>query len=755
MRHAQSSAYPKTVPSPIAAEPPGHRPVVERIAGWSARHRKTAIFGWLLLVFALVAVGQVLGSKSAIQYDPGQSGQAERALHSMTGNDTTPPTEDVLIQARSGNATYAADPAMRSAARQVAAALAALPKAAAGIGTQVSKDGRTALVTFTVPGNPNNQTSTVAPAQQAVAAVQARYPHLIVAESGDASITGAITNAISSDFHKAETTSVPVTLILLLVVFGSLIAAGIPLLLALTAVMAAISLLSVVGQWLPIGQTTPEVVLVIGMAVGIDYSLFYLRREREERARGRSHEQALRIAAGTSGKAILISGLTVMISLGGLFLTGLSLFDGMAIGSIAVVGLAVVGSLTVLPAVLSWLGPRADRGRIPLLRRRVAARPSRLWGTLVRGVTRHPLAWGGLAIVALLALAAPALGMRTGEPAVDAPKGLPVLQTMDRIEQAFPQAPSPAEVVVTGKDLTGPAVSRALAALQGRATGTGPIRKPVTVTSVGGGQGLLISVPLAGSGQGAVSDAALLTLRNQVLPRTLGQVSGLSYAVAGDTATQYDFDTQLHDTLPIVFVAVAGFAFVLLAISFGSLVIPVVSILLNLLSVSAAYGLITLIFQDGRLQGPLDYTSFGGIISWEPLFMFVFLFGISMDYHVFLLSRIRELRRGGASTKDALVSGISSSAGVITSAAFIMVAVFSIFATLSLIDMKIFGIGMASAVLIDATVVRGILLPAALALLGERAWAAPRWRRRRPVSPCLLGGDDAASGPGRLRRLRG
>jgi RND superfamily putative drug exporter len=733
----------------------GKRPIVERIAWWSARHRKTAIFGWLLLVFALVAVGQVLGSQSAIQYDPGQSGQAERALHQLTGNDTTPPIENVLIQARSGSATYAADPVMRSAARQVAAALAGLPKAAAGISTQVSKDGRSALVSFGVPGNPNNQTTTVVPAQKAVAAIAARYPGLTVAETGDASITAAINSSINGGFHKAEATSIPVTLILLLVVFGSLIAAGIPLLLALTAVMAAVSLLSVVGQWLPIGQATAEVVLIIGMAVGIDYSLFYLRREREERARGRSHEQALRIAAGTSGKAILISGLTVMISLGGLFLTGLSLFDGMAIGSIAVVGLAVVGSLTVLPALLSWLGPRADRGRIPLLRRRASARPSRLWGVLVRRVARHPLAWGGIAAIVLAALAAPALGMRIGEPAIDAPKGSAVVATMDRIEQAFPQAPSPAEVVVTGQDLTGPAVSRALAALQGRASGTGPIREPVTVTSVGGGQGLLISVPLAGSGQDTASDDALATLRNQVLPQTLGKVSGVSYAVAGDTASQYDFDRQMDDTLPIVFAAVAGFAFVLLAISFGSLVIPMVSIVLNLLSVSAAYGLVTLIFQDGRLQGPLDYTSFGGIISWEPLFMFVFLFGISMDYHVFLLSRIRELRQGGATTKDALISGISSSAGVITSAAFIMVAVFSIFATLSLIDMKIFGIGMASAVLIDATVVRGILLPAALALLGERAWAAPRWLRRRPVSPCLLGGDDAASGPGRLRRLRG
>jgi RND superfamily putative drug exporter len=736
MRHAQSSAYQKTIPNQTIDVPPdaGKRPIVERIAGWSARHRKTAIFGWLLLVFAIIAVGQVVGSKSAIQYDPGQSGQAERALHQLTGNDTTPLTEDVLIQARSGNATYEADPAMRTAAHQVAIALAALPKAAAGIDTQVSKDGRSALVSFSVPGNPNNATTTVVPDQRAVAAIQARYPQLTVAETGDASINAAITKAISSGFAKASDSSVPITLILLLIVFGSLIAAGIPLLLAITAVLASISLLSVVGEWLPIGQTTPEVVAVIGMAVGIDYSLFYLRREREERARGRSHAEALRIAAGTSGKAILISGLTVMISVAGLFLTGLSLFQGMAIGSIAVVGLAVLGSLTVLPALLSWLGPRADRGRIPLLRRRAAARPSRFWGVLVRQVIRHPLAWGGLAAVAMIALAAPALGMRTGQPAIDAPKGTAVVQTADLIQQAFPQAPAPAEVVVTGQDLTGPAVSQALVALQGRASGTGPIRQPVTVTSLDGGRGLLVSVPLAGNGGDTASDNALLTLRNQVLPSTLGKVGGVSYAVAGDTAANYDFNQQLHDTVPIVIAVVAAFAFVLLAVSFRSLVIPVVSIVLNLLSVSAAYGLITLIFQDGRLQGPLDYTSFGGIINWEPLFMFVFLFAFSMDYHVFLLSRIRELRQGGARTKEALVSGISSTAGVITSAAFIMVAVFSVFSTLSLIDMKIFGIGMAAAILIDATVVRGILLPAALALLGERAWAAPRWLRGRAAA---------------------
>jgi RND superfamily putative drug exporter len=414
----------------------------------------------------------------------------------------------------------------------------------------------------------------------------------------------------------------------------------------------------------------------------------------------------------------------------GLFLTGIDQFTGIAIGTIAVVGIAVVGSLTVIPALLSWLGPRADRGRIPFLGRgRAAARPSRLWAALVRRVVAHPAIWGVTATVALLALAAPALGMRLGEPAVDVPPGQAVVATTAAIQRAFPQTPSPAEVVVTGPGATGPRVLAAVAALQGRATAAGPIREPVTVTVVGQGA-LVVDVPLAGHGSDSVSDQALLTLRNQVLPATLGRVPGISYAVTGDTASEYDFTHQLHDRTPVVLALVAGLAFVLLLIAFRSVGISLVSILLNLLSVGAAYGLITLIFQDGRLQHLLGYTSFGGIIAWVPLFMFVFLFGISMDYHVFILSRIRELWSRGSSAHDAVVGGIASSAGVVTSAALIMVAVFSIFATLPLVDLKILGIGTAAAVLIDATVVRGILVPAALALLGERAW---RGRRALPA----------------------
>jgi RND superfamily putative drug exporter len=334
--------------------------------------------------------------------------------------------------------------------------------------------------------------------------------------------------------------------------------------------------------------------------------------------------------------------------------------------------------------------------------------------------------WGGAALLALLALASPALGMRIGNPVIDLPKNLSVVQTLDRINAEFPGRPAPANVVVTGPDLTSPAVAHALAALERKASATGPIRTPVTAAFVAHGQGLIVNVPLAGNGSDNASVNALLTLRDQVLPATLGTVNGLSYAVTGNTASNYDWSATVHARTPVVLAVVCLLAFCVMMVAFRSILLPLISIGLNLLSVGAAYGLITLIFQDGHLQGVLSFTSYGAIADWVPLFMFVLLFGLSMDYHVFILSRVRERRLAGASTQDALVGGIASSAGVVTSAAVIMVAVFSIFATLSFVDVKTLGVGLAFAVLIDATVVRGLLMPAAMVLLGERCWYLPR-----------------------------
>jgi putative drug exporter of the RND superfamily len=770
--------------APASARSGPGRPVVERIACWSARHAKTAVFGWLGLVAAAFLAGQLLGTRNLPQYDPGQAGQAERMLHQLSV--VSPATESVLIQPRGRGAaslTFANDPQMREAVAAVAAALRRLPSAATDIsapgqGTDrlasagmsgvsragdrhsgrtsaglISANGHSALVTFDVAGPHADVNSTVAADLAAVARVQAAYPDLIVAEAGSASTSAAGNSLLESDFHRAEFSAIPITLILLLIVFGALIAAGIPVVLAASAVAATISLLAVPSLWLPIRSGTSEIVLILGMAVGVDYSLFYLRREREERAAGRSADEALQVAAATSGRAIVISGLTVMISLAGLFLSGIELFTGMAFGTIIVVGVAVAGSLTVLPGLLSMLGDWADRGRIPVLgRRRTAAQPSRLWAALIRRVVRHPLAWGGAAALALLILTVPALGMRLGNPLVDLPGNVPVAQTLARISAAFPGRPAPAEVVATGQDLDGPAVRSAVAALEARATATGPIRAPITVTPVASGRGLILEVPLAGTGSGPVSDDALLTLRNQVLPETLGRVAGVSFAVTGNTATDYDWDTTLRARTPIVFAVVAGLAFLILMIAFRSLALPLVSVILNLLSVGAAYGVVTLIFQDGWLQGLFGVSGSTVIAQWVPLFMFVFLFGLSMDYHVFILSRIRERCTRGMSTSEALTSGIAASAGVVTSAAVIMVAVFSIFATLSFVDVKTLGVGLAVAVLIDATAVRGILVPAAMALLGERSWYLPRrlawlpgWKLHDPEGDSRLAPQAAAS----------
>src|SRR5690242_5999685 len=428
-------------------------PVVERIAGWSARHRALALVGFLFLVAGAVVIGNTLGTKNLNSYDPGEAGRAERVLSSPGVVQRA--AESVLIQERTGGRTVATDPQAREAIRQVAVALEHMPRVATGVrsplapgGTGlaagghglISRDGRSALVTFEVAGNPDNADQIVTGAQRAVAAVQAAHPGLQIAEAGDASVGRATNNAVSADFRHAEVTSVPVTLVLLVVVFGALIAAGIPLLLASTAVVTAISLLAIPSRWLPVGSTTSSVVLLVGMAVGVDYSLFYLRREREERAAGRDARAAVRIAAATSGRAIVVSGLTVMISLAGLFLTGIDVFSGLAVGTIMVVGVTVLGSLTALPAALSLLGGWVDRGRIPFIgRRRTTARRSRLWGALARRVVAKPVLFGGAAALALAALAVPALTMRLAEPGFrDLPANVPVVQNLLATQPALP-----------------------------------------------------------------------------------------------------------------------------------------------------------------------------------------------------------------------------------------------------------------------------------------------------------------------------
>jgi RND superfamily putative drug exporter len=521
-------------------------------------------------------------------------------------------------------------------------------------------------------------------------------------------------------------------LLILIFAFGALVAAGIPVLLAITGVGATLGLVAAVSHIAPMDPAVSEVVLLIGMAVGVDYSLFYMRRERDERAAGRSEEAALEAAAATSGRAVLISGLTVMAAMAGMYLAGDSTFSSIATGTILVVAVAVVGSLTVLPALLSKLGDRVMMGAVPFVaRRRESGAQAKIWGALVDRVLGHPRAALVVTGSAMIALAIPAFGMHTSDPGLQGlPSGLPIVKTLNRIQAAFPGGVQPADVVIEAKDVTTPAVQSAIARLERRALATGEMHQPFSVRASRDHTVADVSVPLSGKGTDPVSDRALETLRNQVLPATVGTLPGVRTQVTGRTAIAKDFNDSITAHMPLVFAFVLTMTFLLLLVTFRSIVIPTTAIALNLLSVGAAYGVLTLVFQHTWAQGLLDFKSTGAITSWLPLFLFVILFGLSMDYHVFILSRIKEAHDRGVDTRDAIAGAVKSTAGPVTSAAIVMVAVFAIFASLRALEFKQLGIGLATAILLDATIIRAVLLPAAMLVLGETNWYLPRPLRR-------------------------
>jgi uncharacterized membrane protein YdfJ with MMPL/SSD domain len=731
----------------------GNAPVgiAARLGSWSAEHRKTAVLGWLVLVLIALAAGNV-GSKklSAADLTSGDSQKAERALEKA--GFERPATEQVLIQAKGGGTIRTAD--ARRAARDVIAAVQATGRVDSarspydgGNSGQISDDGRSAVVLFTMKGKRDKAEKRVEQILAAVEGVADSQPQLRIEQFGEASANKALNDSIGEDFKRAESSSIPLTFVILWLVFAALVAALLPLVLALSAIMMATGLVAVTSHALPIDGSANSMILLIGLAVGVDYSLFYFRRSREERASGASNRQAVATAAATSGKAVLTSGLTVIVAMSALFLTGQGTFMGMAQATAIVVAVAMLGSLTVIPALLAMLGDRVDRGRIPFLGRRLAQRrsqgESRFWSTIVGHALAHPVratvAAGGI----LVLLAVPAFRLETASlGAADIPRDLAIMKTYDRIQEAFPGGPLPAQVVVTAPNIDGPQVRDAITALKREAVATGEMHEPITVDVNDQKTAARIQVPLAGDGVDKRSEAALETLRDAVIPATVGTV-GQAH-VTGPTASSVDFNNQLSSRAPYVFAFVLGFAFLLLLWNFRSVVIPTTAIALNLLSVGAAYGVLVAVFQWGWGGSLIGLDHHGPVASYLPLFLFVILFGLSMDYHVFILSRIREGFDQGLSTHDAIRRGITHSAGVITSAAVVMVAVFATFATLSVVSMKQLGVGLAVAILLDATIVRGLLVPAVMGLLGERNWYLPRWLDRvlpevthepRPAAP--------------------
>jgi uncharacterized membrane protein YdfJ with MMPL/SSD domain len=703
--------------------------IAARAARWSATHRKLAIFGWLAFVVVSVVVGGAVGQRELTDAEAvsGEAGRAEVALEKAK---LDPNSEVVLVQSKD---LEASDPEFEAAVADATTRLQEVPSVTevsspADGGGQVSADGHSALIEFRIPGDKEQAETKVDASLAATAAAQRAHPDLRIEQFGDASASKAISSVFDEDLSKAETTSLPITLVILLLAFGALVAAFVPLLIGFSSVIATLGLLALPSQLVPMDPNVSAVVVLVGLAVGVDYSLFYMRREREERRAGRTASASLEAAAATSGRAVLVSGLTVIAAMAGMLLSGDPTFTSFAVGTMTVVAVAMFASLTVLPAVLSKLGDRVEKGRIPLLGRLRRRREGRsAWAGIVGWTMRHPVVSVVGATGVLVALAIPALNMHTVvSGADDLPRDIPVVKTYDRVTAAFPGEAAGATVVVEANDVGSGPVAAAISDLRHEAESDPQVAGQVSVERNAGDTVASIEIPTVGSGSDAEATRAMEGVRDRLVPAAFDGVAGAEVNVTGDAAQSKDFNDLLAERLPLVFAFVLGLAFLLMLVTFRSIVVPIKAIVLNLLSVGAAYGVLVLVFQEGLGESLLNFHSNGGISSWLPLFLFVILFGLSMDYHVLILSRVREGVDKGLSSDEAVQRGIVATAGTVTSAAIVMVAVFSVFATLTILDMKEMGVGLAVAILIDATIVRAILLPAAMKLLGDRNWYLPQ-----------------------------
>jgi uncharacterized membrane protein YdfJ with MMPL/SSD domain len=709
--------------------PPTKHNIAARMARWSAHHRKIAIFGWLGVVIVLFGLSIALPMKPMVieTSGPGESGRADTIIYE---DFEQPAGESVLVQ---HTTLKASSPEFNAAVQSVidgVSGLDAVAKVESPFDPEntglVSDDKQSVLVPIEIRGDPEKASDKIDPVVARVKELQAANPQFTIGSFGE-STNKAVTEEFFNDLKKAGMYSIPLTLIILLVAFGALVAAGVPLLLGLTAVLGTLGLLSLISLLLPMAEGVAAIVLLIGLAVGVDYTMFYLKREREERAAGRSAEAALEAAAATSGRSVLISGVTVLVAMSGMLLTFDPTFASFGVATMTVVAVAMLGSLTVLPALLSKLGDKVERGRVPFVHRlRRDGGEARVWGAIIDRVLRHPALSVVLAGGLLIALAVPALQLHTAQPSIDTfPQKF--LVTYNRLKEAFPGTEISSQVVIKAPNVEAPAVQEAIGQLEWRAIDSGVMNEPIDVDVNAAKTVAVVNIPVEGDGTDATSNQALAALRDEIIPPTLGSIADAEVAVTGTTAQAKDFNELMKTAAPLVFTFVLLFAFGLMLVSFRSIVIATKAIVLNLLSVAAAYGILVLVFQHGWGKQFLGFEFTGGIDPFLPILLFVILFGLSMDYHVFILSRIREAYDRGMSTDDAISHGIKSTAGVVTAAAIVMVGVFCIFGALQAMIFKQFGVGLASAILIDATIVRAILLPASMKLLGDWNWYLPKW----------------------------
>ena len=721
--------------------------MTERVTIWSSRRPWRTVGAWAVALFAAIAItatflGDALSGDeevtSATESRRADELQAER----FTAAGGVDPTEVVVVSSESGTVD---DPRF---AREVD-----------GLATELRGAGADQVTTFHDSGSElisrdRDATAMLVAlgrdAEDDVENVMEAVQSLDDQTGFDAAITGEFT--LDADFSTLAEEDLangelgfglPAALIVLLIVFGSVVGGLIPLLMSIVAIVVGLALTALVGQAFPLSVFATNMLTGMGLALGIDYSLFVLARYREERLHGREQLDAIAAVGSSASRAVLFSGIAFTLAMVGLLLVPSTIMRSLAVGAIAAGLVSVAAALTLLPALLGLLGDRVNALRIPFFGRAAGREQSPFWSRTVRGVMRRPLASLVLATAVLLALALPVLALRTGEAGVGTlPDRLEAKQGYLALNAEFPgETTDPVEIVIDG-EAASPAVQTGIERLRERLAGEDLFGPPELETSSAGDLTVL-TVPIDGDSRGKDAIDGVRELRSAYVPEAFPG-PGLEVLVAGDTAESIDESDTMDTWLPIVFAFVLGLSFVLLTVAFRSLVVAVKAIAVNLLSVGAAYGLLVLVFQEGVGNELFGFPQVDTIEAWVPLFLFAVLFGLSMDYHVFLLSRIRERFRLTGDNTDAVAHGVASTGRIITGAALIIIAVFSGFARGDLVMFQQMGFGVAVALLLDATLVRLVLVPAAMELLGERNWYLPSWLRWLP--------DVRVEGPEQKRR---
>jgi uncharacterized membrane protein YdfJ with MMPL/SSD domain len=698
-----------------------------------ARHPWRTIGLWLIVVLvAAVAIGRLLGGALTTEGNPTNNPQSERAKKALSA--ASPPTAgsavtDIVV-VRSPRYTVEA-PQFQVLVRGLVSEV----RRAGGVDSVrsyldardrslVSEDRRATMVQFAASSDDG-----IDDIVGAVERADAR-PGFAVSVTGQETLDRDFNELSQSDLQHGELrVGLPAALIVLLLVFGAVVAGLVPLLITLPSIAVALGLVAVLAHAFSLSVFVINMLTGMGLALAIDYSLFVVSRFREERGRHRDKLGAIAASATTANRAVIFSGTTFVIAMFGMLIVPSSIMRSLAVGAITVGIVSVLASATLLPTLLALLGDRVDALRIPVISRRSleAANPEgRFWGAIVRAVLRRPGLSLALSVALLLAFASPILGLRIGTSGATAlPDRFPSKQGFAALQHDFPGATSDPVQVVVAKGAGQPAAQRALTRLQARLAQDPRFGRGEIEHSADGGV-VLLSVPVEGDPSGDDAVAAVRDLRSTIVPTTFNN-SAAEVLVGGTTSENIDYFDSVIGPAPWVIALVLGLTLVFLTVVFRSLVVAGTAVGLNLLSVGAAYGLLVLVFQHGVGANLLGFDQVDTIEAWVPLFLFSVLFGLSMDYQVFLLSRITERYDETGDTVGAVTFGVASTARIITGAALIIVAVFAGFASGELIMFQQMGFGVAAALLIDATIIRSVVLPSAMKLLGDWNWYLPPW----------------------------